>query len=60
MLFYCGYYSMRRSMLDYYNSVEPIGLKLSSALLFFFSMLYLQHHMTRIAQWKLGGALRPQ
>ncbi len=60
VLFYCGYYSMRRSMLSYYNSVEPIALKLSSAMVFFFSMFYLQHHMTRIAQWKMGGALRPQ
>ncbi len=60
VFFYCGYYSMRRSMLNYYSSVEPIALSLSNAMVFFFSMLYLQHHMTRIAKWKMGGALRPQ
>ncbi len=60
VFFYCGYYSMRRSMLHYYNSVEPIALRLSNAMVFFFSMPYLQYHMTRIAKWKMGGALRPQ
>ena len=44
-----GFFSMRRSMLDYYNRVEPIGLKLSGALTFFLGAFYLQHHMTRIA-----------
>ncbi|MNF15707.1 hypothetical protein D3C80_2184330 [compost metagenome] len=51
---------MRRSMLNYYNSVEPIALRLSNAMVFFFSMPYLQYHMTRIAKWKMGGVLRPQ
>ncbi|QOF81584.1 DUF4339 domain-containing protein [Variovorax sp. 38R] len=60
VLFYCGYYSMRRSMLDHYNSVEPIRLNLSGAMTFFFSMLYLQHHMTRIAKWKETGNIKPQ
>jgi uncharacterized membrane protein len=52
-----GMFSMRRSMIDYYNSVEPIGLKLSAALTFFFGLFYLQYHMTRIAKWKQGGVL---
>lgn len=60
VVFYCAYYAMRRSLLNYYNSVEPIGLKLSNAMTFLFSMLYLQHHMTRIAEWKTSGVLRPQ
>lgn len=60
VLFYCGYYSMRRSMLDHYNSVESIGLRLSGAMTFFFSILYLQYHMTRIAKWKQTGHIDPQ
>jgi hypothetical protein len=60
VLFYCGYYSMRRSMIDYFNKVEPIGLQLSGVMLFFFSVLYLQHHMTRIAEWKKTGNITPQ
>lgn len=55
--FYFGAYSIRRSMLDHYNNMEPMQLKLSSAMTFFFSTFYLQYHMTRIARWKAGGTL---
>ncbi len=55
--FYFGAYSIRRSMLAHYNKVEPMQLKLSSAMTFFFSTFYLQYHMTRIARWKAGGTL---
>lgn len=47
-----GFFSVRRSMLDYYNQIDPVGLRLSAALTFFLSVFYLQHHMTRIAKWK--------
>lgn len=60
VVFYIALYSMRRSMLDHYNRVEPMGLILSPALVFLFSLFYLQHHMTRIARWKSGDTLRPQ
>lgn len=53
-----GNFSIRASMLDYYNSVEPIQLRLSGAMTFFFGMLYLQYHMSRIAYWKRTGVLR--
>ncbi len=57
IVFYFGAYSIRRSMLAHYNQVEPMQLKLSAAMVFFFSCLYLQYHMTRIARWKAGGSL---
>jgi hypothetical protein len=56
IVFYIGVYSIRRSMLDHYNSVEPMSLKLSRVMLFFFNCIYLQYHMRRIARWKAGGA----
>ena len=52
-----GIFSMRRSMVDYYNKVEPIGLRLSGVLTFFLGVFYLQYHMTRIARWKDSGVL---
>lgn len=55
--FYFGTYSIRRSMLDHYNSIEPMQLRLSAAMTFFFSTLYLQYHMTRIANMRAAGAL---
>lgn len=57
IVFYFGAYSIRRSMLAHYNHVEPMQLKLSAAMVFFFSCFYLQYHMTRIARWKAGGSL---
>ena len=57
---YFAIYAMRRSMINYYNSVEPIELKLSGVMTFFFTIFYFQYHMTRIAQSKMTGVLRPQ
>lgn len=53
-------FRMRQTLLAHYNSVEPIGLYLSGAMTFFFGTLYLQHHFSRIAQWKRTGFLEPQ
>lgn len=53
--FYFATYSIRRTMLDHYSTVEPMPLKLSAAMTFFFSTLYLQYHMTRIADIKSAG-----
>ncbi len=57
VVFVVGTYSIRRSMINHYNSAEPIGLRLSAALTFFLGLLYLQHHMTRIARYKRTGVL---
>jgi uncharacterized membrane protein len=57
VVFYFGAYSMRRSMLNHYNSVEPMQLKLSAAMVFLFSVFYFQYHMTRIAGWKAASKL---
>jgi GYF domain 2 len=58
--FLLGGYGIRRSMLDYYNIREPIQLRLGGVMTFFFSTLYLQYHMSRIAKWKKTGYLSPQ
>lgn len=50
-------FGMRRSLVNYYNTVEPIGLKLSGVMTFFFSILYFQYHFSRIARWKKTGVL---
>ena len=51
---------MRRTLVRYYNEVEPIELKLSGAMTFFFAVLYFQYHFTRIAKWKAGEGMTPQ
>ena len=50
-------FSMRKSLVTYYNSVEPIGLQLSGVMTFFFNILYFQYHFSRIANWKQTGRL---
>ncbi len=55
-----GVFKMRRAMLDYYNTVEPINLRLSGVMTFFFALFYFQYHFSRIAAWKKTGYLTPQ
>jgi len=50
-------FGMRKSIVRYYNTVEPIQLQLSGVMTFFFSTLYFQYHFSRIAQWKTTGKL---
>lgn len=52
-----GIFAVRSAMEDYYNSKENIGLQLSGAMTFFFSTIYLQYHVNRIAKWKKTGVL---
>lgn len=54
-----GVFGMRRSLLYHYNTVEPIGLRLSGVMTFFFAIFYFQYHFMRIANWKQTGVLTP-
>jgi hypothetical protein len=55
-----GIFQMRSSMENYYNTVEPINLRLSGVMTFFFAVYYFQYHFSRIANWKRTGYLPPQ
>jgi hypothetical protein len=52
-------FKMRESMMTYYNMVEPMNLRLSAPMTFFFNILYLQYHLSRIASRKATGVLVP-
>lgn len=60
LLYLVGAFTMRSDLEEYYNTEEPINLKLSGVMTFFFSIFYFQHHFSRIAQWKKTGVLQPQ
>jgi GYF domain 2 len=60
ILFLSWAFGAANAMRSYYNQSEPIGLKLSGPMVFFFNVYYLQHHMSRIANWKKTGYLTPQ
>jgi hypothetical protein len=52
-----GIFKIRDAMEDYYNCRENIALTLSGVMTFFFSSIYLQYHVNRIARWKKTGIL---
>jgi hypothetical protein len=54
-----AFFGMRDSLERHYNSTEPIQLRLSGVMTFFFNVLYFQYHMSRISDWKRTGILRP-
>jgi hypothetical protein len=60
VLYLVGVFQMKSDLEDYYNSTEPINLRLSGIMVFFFNVYYFQHHFSRIAQWKKTGILTPQ
>jgi hypothetical protein len=60
VLHFIAIFQMRSSIENYYNTVEPINLRLSGVMTFFFAVYYFQHHFTRIANWKKTGYLQPQ
>jgi hypothetical protein len=47
-----GVFSLRSSIEEHFNGPEPIGLRLSGVMTFFFNTLYFQYHFTEIAQLK--------
>jgi hypothetical protein len=60
LLFVIAEFQMKNDLEEYYNSVEPINLRLNGVMTFFFAVWYFQHHLSRIAQWKKSGVLQPQ
>jgi uncharacterized protein DUF4339 len=60
VLLIIGNFKMRDSLVEHYNRVEPINLRLSGVMTFFFATYYFQYHFSRIAAWKKTGYLTPQ
>jgi hypothetical protein len=48
ILLLIGRFSLRSSLEEYYNSVEPAGLRLSGVMTFFFGDIYFQYHLNQI------------
>ena len=45
-------FSQRASLEEHFNTAEPVGLRLSAAMTFFFGGLYFQYHLNRINAMK--------
>jgi hypothetical protein len=57
IVYVVGIFSIKSAMEEYYNWTEKIGLQMSSVMTFFFSTIYIQYHVNRIARWKKTGVL---
>jgi GYF domain 2 len=57
IIYLYGIFKIKDAMEEYYNSRENIALTLSGVMTFFFSIVYLQYHVNRIARWKKTGVL---
>lgn len=59
-LLIAGRFSLKASLEEYYNMIEPVGLVLSGVMVFFFGDIYFQFKLNEIMQRKLtGGFSRP-
>jgi hypothetical protein len=58
IVYLIGVFSIKAAMEEYYNSTEKLGLQMSGAMTFFFSTVYIQYHINRIARWKKTGVLK--
>jgi hypothetical protein len=54
-----GRFSLRSSLEQHYNSVEPMGLSLGVVMTFFFGDIYFQYHLNDIMRRKYAGRLGP-
>jgi hypothetical protein len=59
ILLLIGRFSLRSSLEQHYNSVEPMGLSLSGVMTFFFGDIYFQYHFNDIMRRKYAGRLGP-
>ncbi|MDZ7639610.1 MAG: DUF4339 domain-containing protein [Bryobacterales bacterium] len=57
VLYVLAVLNMKSTMEGYFNSVEPINLKLNPILVIFFAVFYFQYHFNRINTWKTTGTL---
>jgi GYF domain 2 len=60
VLYVVAAFTIKSDLEEYYNSGEPINLKLNGVMVFFFAVFYFQHHFSRISRWKKTGVLEPQ
>ncbi len=52
-----GAFALRDTLERHFQSEEPVGLRLSGVITFFFNTLYFQYHLSRIANWRRTGVL---
>ena len=59
VLLIMGHFDLRRSLEEHFNGPEPVGLRLSGAMTFFFNTVYFQYHINRIHEMRRYAGRRP-
>ncbi len=57
IVYLVGIFSIKAAMEEYYNWTEKMGLQMSGVMTFFFSTIYIQYQVNRIARWKKTGVI---
>jgi hypothetical protein len=57
LLWIVAIFEIREELLEHYNRREPIGLRLNLLMTLFFSFVYFQYHLNRIAREKTQQSL---
>jgi hypothetical protein len=57
IMIFVARFSERASLEQHFNGPEPVGLKLSGAMTFFFGSLYFQYHFNRINELKTAARM---
>jgi hypothetical protein len=57
VLQYIGHFNVKGSLENHFNTAEPINLRLSGPMTFFFNIIYFQYHFNRINNWRRTGFL---
>ena len=57
VMIFVARFSERASIEQHFNGPEPIGLRLSGVMTFFFGGLYFQYHLNRINQLKMAARM---
>ena len=52
-----GAFNIRDTLQRHFTTNEPVGLSLHPVMTFFFTGLYFQYHLSRIANWRRTGVL---
>jgi hypothetical protein len=51
-----GHFNLKNALEEHYNQVEPMNLRLSGGMTFFFNTIYFQYHLCAIRERKQAGA----
>jgi len=53
-----GHFKLKASIEAHFNTSEPVNLRLSGVMTFFFNIIYFQYHFNKIYNWRRTGIMQ--